>query len=189
MQAIPTKHKGRIYRSRLEARWASFFDLMGWKYEYEPYDLKGWIPDFVIYGKDDILVEVKPFSKFEEFEKETTENIVRALGASDKFNKEVLLLGSTIFRCDSFDSEGVFNDKGPSLGWLLEANNCCGGWGQAVFNYYGYVWGFFHQEMSYEDRITGKHEGDHFLFIPQYETVEEMWNEAGNNVQWKAPQY
>lgn len=60
--AIPTKYNGVQFRSRLEARWAAFFDLMNWKWQYEPVDFKGWIPDFVI--GDDLetgcYVEVKP---------------------------------------------------------------------------------------------------------------------------------
>jgi hypothetical protein len=46
--AKPTMYNGRLYRSRLECRWAAFFDLLGWKYEYEPMDLNGWSPDFAI---------------------------------------------------------------------------------------------------------------------------------------------
>ena len=32
----PTLYNGRRYRSRLEARWAAFFDLVRWPFEYEP---------------------------------------------------------------------------------------------------------------------------------------------------------
>lgn len=60
MKAIPTKYRGYQMRSRLEARWAAFFDQIGWQWEYEPYDLNGWIPDFLIYGQSPLLVEVKP---------------------------------------------------------------------------------------------------------------------------------
>ena len=62
---IPTLYNGIQFRSRLEAKWAAFFDLLGWEYEYEPFDLDGWIPDFLIKGKElDILVEVKPVTRF-----------------------------------------------------------------------------------------------------------------------------
>ncbi len=30
----------------MEARWAAFFDVVNWDWEYEPVDLNGWIPDF-----------------------------------------------------------------------------------------------------------------------------------------------
>ena len=33
---IPTLYNGIQFRSRLEAKWAAFFDLLGWEYEYEP---------------------------------------------------------------------------------------------------------------------------------------------------------
>ena len=65
-------------RSRLEARWACFFDYLGWRWEYEPIDLpcvdlpgarggasggaRGWVPDFslVVPGVQPMLVECKP---------------------------------------------------------------------------------------------------------------------------------
>ncbi len=56
--AIPTMYRGVQFRSRLEARWAAYFDLTAFKWAYEPLDLKGYIPDFLIEGE--ILVEVKP---------------------------------------------------------------------------------------------------------------------------------
>lgn len=62
--AIPTiGPRGIQFRSRLEARWASFFDFLGWEWKYEDIDLKGYIPDFMVKptGVDKwILFEVKP---------------------------------------------------------------------------------------------------------------------------------
>lgn len=82
---------GRKYRSRLEAKWATFFSLMGWPFEYEALDLCGWIPDFVIYGTGaPVLVEVKPTRDHFEVSKYRT--------ARDKSNgfarSEILLLDS-----------------------------------------------------------------------------------------------
>ena len=48
MKAIPTIYEGRQYRSRLEAKWAAVFHLVGWVVEYEHYDLDGWMPDFIM---------------------------------------------------------------------------------------------------------------------------------------------
>jgi hypothetical protein len=49
-RAIVTVYKGYRFRSRLEARWAVFFDALGvrWEYEVEGYDLSGiwYLPDF-----------------------------------------------------------------------------------------------------------------------------------------------
>ena len=40
IKAIETMYKGYHFRSRLEARWAVFFDTLGipWKYENEGYE-------------------------------------------------------------------------------------------------------------------------------------------------------
>lgn len=35
IQAIPTTYRGIVFRSRIEARWAVFFDKLGIQYEYE----------------------------------------------------------------------------------------------------------------------------------------------------------
>ena len=69
MKAIQTEYKGYLFRSRLEARWAVFFDACGVRWEYEPegYDLGDgiyYLPDFLLHGVDgrdggDLYVEVK----------------------------------------------------------------------------------------------------------------------------------
>lgn len=51
MKAIETVYNGYRFRSRLEARWAVFFDALGVKYEYEPegFNLGNhlcYLPDF-----------------------------------------------------------------------------------------------------------------------------------------------
>lgn len=53
IKPIETQYKGYCFRSRLEARWAVFFDALGVPYEYEVegYDLgeTGWyLPDFYL---------------------------------------------------------------------------------------------------------------------------------------------
>lgn len=66
MKAIQTFYRGHLFRSRLEARWAAFFQTIGWTWEYEPIDFNGWIPDFGIYGSETIYVEIKPVTEFPE---------------------------------------------------------------------------------------------------------------------------
>lgn len=62
IKPIETVYKGYRFRSRLEARWAVFFDAAGIQYEYEPqgYEVNGikYLPDFYL-PKLDIFVEVK----------------------------------------------------------------------------------------------------------------------------------
>lgn len=64
IKAIETQYKGYRFRSRLEARWAVFFDALGirWEYEKEGYDLgdAGWyLPDFWLPDYNE-WIEVKP---------------------------------------------------------------------------------------------------------------------------------
>lgn len=64
IKPIETRYKGYRFRSRLEARWAVFFDALDieWEYEKEGYDLgeAGWyLPDFWL-PKMKAWVEVKP---------------------------------------------------------------------------------------------------------------------------------
>lgn len=51
MRAIETIYKGWRFRSRTEARWAVFFDALGFRWEYEPegfefHDGTRYLPDF-----------------------------------------------------------------------------------------------------------------------------------------------
>jgi hypothetical protein len=82
ISAIQTEYKGYRFRSRLEARWAVFFDACGIKWEYEPegfevefcktyidfpeFDTCRYLPDFYfpdfdLYGE----VKSKPFTEDE----------------------------------------------------------------------------------------------------------------------------
>jgi hypothetical protein len=50
LRPIPTRYAGCHFRSRLEARWAVYFDARKWPWEYEPEGFQlpsGWyLPDF-----------------------------------------------------------------------------------------------------------------------------------------------
>lgn len=63
IKAIETEYAGCRFRSRLEARWAVFFDHLGIRWEYEPegLDIDGvrYLPDFRLPEVDGLYVEVK----------------------------------------------------------------------------------------------------------------------------------
>ena len=70
MQAIDTFYKDHFFRSRLEARWAVYFDSLKQKWEYEPegFILENgvkYLPDFFI-PELDAYVEVKPSINLEQ---------------------------------------------------------------------------------------------------------------------------
>ena len=92
IKAIETKYNGYKFRSRLEARWAVFFDAATIKYEYEPegYELTDdvrYLPDFYL-PDEDIFVEVKASRESAFFE------IKKALKFVRSANKPLLLLSN-----------------------------------------------------------------------------------------------
>jgi hypothetical protein len=77
IKSHPTQYNGVWFRSRLEAKWACFFDLINWKWQYEPIDIEGWSPDFRVEfscghsecsGLHVLLVEVKPYYHIKDFD-------------------------------------------------------------------------------------------------------------------------
>lgn len=67
IKPIETLYKGYRFRSRLEARWAVFFDAMKIRYEYEPEgyilsDGSCYLPDFWLPDQK-TFVEIKPFTR------------------------------------------------------------------------------------------------------------------------------
>lgn len=72
----PTTYKGCRFRSRLEARWAVFFDWLHIEWQYEPEKIHtiggfNYIPDFrlpIFAGRDDtqlgVWIEIKPSLDF-----------------------------------------------------------------------------------------------------------------------------
>jgi hypothetical protein len=66
--SIPTAYNGVNFRSRLEARWAAFFDLLEWRWEYEKeaYKLEGglnYLPDFWL-PDENRFMEIKPEEEY-----------------------------------------------------------------------------------------------------------------------------
>lgn len=93
IKAHPTKYAGTMFRSRLEARWAAFFDLARLRWVYEPFDLNGWTPDFLLRTSvGDVLAEVKPVTLEKATWKRMAERFYnKALDA--RYDHWVLLLG------------------------------------------------------------------------------------------------
>lgn len=92
MKAIETIYHGYRFRSRLEARWAVFFDALGfgWTYEPEGYELPSglrYLPDFSFQDWN-LICEVKPkeplsieFRKARELASASGQNVLMLCGA------------------------------------------------------------------------------------------------------------
>lgn len=105
-----TMYNGRLYRSRLEARYAAFFELMNYDSEYEPVDLPGWSPDFLISyrGLFSSYVEVKPIKSLDELGPDYIQKVVNAALPLYNQNFEIRITGID-----------------PSYQWLLTCNKLC----------------------------------------------------------------
>jgi hypothetical protein len=61
--AKPTTYRGTTYRSKLEARWAVLFDVLGLPFEYEPKCFRtpegGYLPDFYVLAPRPFWLEIK----------------------------------------------------------------------------------------------------------------------------------
>lgn len=67
MKAIDTHYNGYKFRSRLEARWAVYFDQLNIEYQYEVEGFvlpsgKQYLPDFYL-PQHQFFCEIKPFSQ------------------------------------------------------------------------------------------------------------------------------
>lgn len=94
MQPIETRYKGYRFRSRLEARWAVFFEAMGvkWEYEKEGFNLDGvrYLPDFWI-NSWQAWIEIKP----EVFEQQSRGHDLCIALSKAQPGRDVLLLSGS----------------------------------------------------------------------------------------------
>jgi hypothetical protein len=108
IKAIETLYLGCRFRSRLEARWAVFFEAMNvkWYYEHEGYALSsGWyLPDFWLPGLE-LHVEIKPdgVCKHAKSFRDNVGGIVVTNGLPDE--------GMTLYCWDMGDSSAGTSDR------------------------------------------------------------------------------
>ena len=134
---IPTKYNGVNFRSRLEARWAAFFDLIGWRWEYEPIDLEGYIPDFILHLASPILAEVKPEVEHLDLIPHTKKI------QSTSWRNEALIVGASVFEESVSLPEHGAEIVMPFLGILWSVEDFLRDRREGVFC--GYPFAFLHE--------------------------------------------
>lgn len=166
----PTYHRGVLMRSRLETKWARFFDLLGWEYSYEPaIDLHGYIPDFVLHFYKPLLVEVKPAFTTSELQKYTAK--IDASG----WKGEALLVGASLFNTGS---------PHPLIGLLRVADE--NEWG------HGCLFGctecervsVLSEHAGWRCRVCGAYDGNAYVGNAMVASLA-AWEEATNRTQWR----
>jgi hypothetical protein len=178
---IPTVYRGVQYRSRLEAKWAAFFDLLGWPYQYEPFDLGGWIPDFLLMGRVPVLVEVKPVF---EFPQDVAAKIVAA-----RPEQETMIVGCAIGK---LEPQYMCARLGHMISLGCVCREQCGGkhaTGVGVSkNDSSRRLGLYSLYGSPCDRISGRDDGQKGFTWALCSEIEPIWAKAGNLVQWRGVQ-
>lgn len=151
IKPIETYYNGYRFRSRLEARWAVFFDSLGIKYEYEPEGLsingKNYLPDFYL-PESKQFFEVKGVMSAEDNEK------IEALIAAG-YSVTVGMDGGKFYSCDKWGPHNY--DLNPNYeSWLCRCHYC------------GKYW-FMSIQGSFECQCCGAHDGDgHFDAVMKY---------------------
>ena len=179
MKPIPTKINGIQFRSKLEARWYLFMKKLQWRIEYEPQEIpeiNGWIPDFMIIGKNrKILVDIKPIYLMEEWNPHHID-YKKILNSGIKNTKYELLIAGASFGLGGSSAFGILYEH-------LDKENFSDS--PAVFTEYEKNFGFLPSLFNWSCRITngsGKiylYEGDR-----RYQELELIWNECGSQLQW-----
>lgn len=119
--AIETTYAGVVFRSRLEARWAMFFDAfhLYWRYEYEGFELPSgrYVPDFWL-PELQTWVEIKPpFNREYEVEQDRwIKTVSHCHDVAVLTRKRVLLFatdfGAWLPKCEENESTKCFFPSG-----------------------------------------------------------------------------
>tara|TARA_Y100000389_G_scaffold132838_1_gene130299 strand:+ start:1979 stop:2830 length:852 start_codon:yes stop_codon:yes gene_type:complete len=193
-KGIPTVGvRGIQFRSRIEAQWAYIFEKLEWNWEYEPLDLNGYIPDFIIkFDDEEILIEIKGDTNIwkEEVYKPHIDKILQS-GWKGQFG----ILGSVYKITNDFHSieriniGKLYQNKWKLYGennHILENNDIKFDdliivFSNTVNKYYidGLKWKEILECPLYERKDT-------FNDIREY--FQKIWVEAKNKVQWKGIQ-
>lgn len=187
IKAHPTTYRGVAFRSRLEARWAAFFDQAGWRWQYEPGDYEGWSPDFALIGDHQVvMVEVKPIEWTQSLK--AAHAAVSAREDLDKvrrqLDREVLVLGSYPIGLTDY---GYWTPREHFLGIFWHATQDEGGGtdGAVLTTNPDQSWDIAAHTGSYHNRLSGYYDGN-LENSPPPGSVHHRWGEASRLTQWKA---
>jgi hypothetical protein len=177
---IPTTYRHTNFRSRLEARWAAFMDLIEWSWVYEPLDVAGYIPDFLVQGQHPFFVEVGPCISVQDYRDKSA----KADAAALELATDLLVVGvDPLSPCDDDRlSAGLLGEFGE---WLSDdpATLRTGfSWGAGLWGMGTTGTGIYHSLQWFGHRPHG--DGQETP-LTNSSLIMACWAEAGNAVQWK----
>lgn len=181
-QGVPTDYGGTHFRSRLEAKWAAFFDLVKWPWTYEPTDLAGYIPDFALrFPHGTVIAEVKPALELVELREAALKLCLSGC------RRDYLLLGAIVewqpeTSVAAFPSIGLYDylqNVDGELEWIgsdhAEAHRCLACRAISVH----------HASGKWHCMVCGAYDGAHFIGALKPGEIQALWREAGNRTQWR----
>lgn len=177
-------YKGCRFRSTLESHWAAFFDALGFDWLYEPVELGGWAPDFLIRTTSTPLyVEVKPTETVNEDAADKMRRVHAApclmLGLGPfRYGWAEAAIGWWISRQDHVETIRAGRRTHPHPAALMRFHR--------ADPHVPQPWGIGCLINGYRDRISGEI-GNPFTDAVLHSEVHRVWNEAGNAVQRTYP--
>lgn len=177
-----TSYNGINFRSKLEAQWAAFFDLLKWKYSYEPYELNGKVPDFIIqcdaphYNTQSLIIEVKP-----------------DIFISHEYQREIYDAYNTINAHILIVSEKPIYECSEMRGWAAigRGSQYCSSDYRTEMHDLNWKSGFDIGSiyMHYDSMISDEYDRKAFFQFgfdnEQIQHINNLWKDAGNIIQFK----
>lgn len=178
VKPIPTIFNGRKYRSRLEARWQYVFDKLGWISQYEPSEMNGRNPDFIIkcnspaYKTKTIIVEVKPSVFISD------EYCYNTITKYEDLKAHILILSDMPFEPNQDRSAIMFGQGSQYIGskdtWRTDLTN----FEMKCFDDFGSMY------MAFDGMIKGEVPRKQFLdpnnTYMDWVNIKHVWIESGN---------
>jgi|GEM_PF-4048858 len=198
IKGIPTiGPRGINFRSRLEAKYALLFEYLNWMWSFEPEDLKGYIPDFLLHFEKNrnLLVEIK--GQLDLSFREAAEKLFHSGYSSDciffgstspRWNSETKLVNfcsryvkpiNHVYEYTkeawSFNKETeVYYDKRKKRLWIVHENIGMG-FCQDCVDY-----SLFESKNCI---VCGNKES--LIFKKELKLIEDAWSHFCNQTQWK----
>lgn len=157
IKPIETVYNGYRFRSRLEARWAVFFDALGIKYEYEPEGFQ--MSDGTMYLPDFYLPESKSFFEVKGIMSEEDDHKIRQFIKESEHCVTIGYDGFCFETCtawwgDTDECQKFELDQGETQ-WLCKCRTCNKYW-------------FMTSLGSYSCQCCGEYDGDHHFSVVMY---------------------
>ena len=202
-------YRGAHFRSKNECKRYIFFKQLGWNIEYEPVleDVKGWLPDFAIYGEEGrkILVEVKPYQTRGDFETDYAKSIEKKIHNSGWYANysSVLIFGSVLslgedggsgysfvggkcWRQNEYDPKYLHQDYGERKIVNNHIYDCDDffAYSNESFDYKTSKIDVCDEYNSYNGHIYGSYSGSYSLSDQGRKKIETAWNHAGSEMRY-----